>query len=66
MTWTKDRIRELNTLDELTAELSMIDNGSGFVDRMKKCIALSKKLRKSNLNKPRQSFISFLRYEAFD
>lgn len=58
--WTPDRIDELREIAALVQEASMLNRGSGIVNRIMECERLAEKLRNSDLDTPRVSFIQFL------
>lgn len=57
--WTWRRCDEYQILRQLLLEIGTLDHGSGFIDRLKRCIALAKKLNPSSLRGP-PGFLNFL------
>lgn len=58
--WDESRCDEFEMLERLLNEVSMIDNGSGCVGRILKCIEMAKQLNKCDLNTGRPSFARFI------
>lgn len=61
LVWTDDRCQELDDLGTLLREVASINSGSGWIDRIERCIALAEKLNRDDLLKSRDSLHSFLR-----
>lgn len=63
--WTRRRCNEVETLRQLLIEIQTLDRGSGFIARVKRCIALGRKLWPSGLrNCPH--FMEFLHELAME
>lgn len=58
--WTKDRREELSELRTLLFEVQSINSGSHCLERIKKCMEIAERLTRSDLDKPRESFLNFL------
>jgi hypothetical protein len=63
-TWTDSRVAELDALQTLLREVSMLNKGTSFIERATKCIAIADDLLRSGLSDCRPSFAHFLMYEA--
>lgn len=62
--WPKDRREELEILLDLISELSMLNKGSGFIEKVSECIEKSQRLSRWDLDSPRDSFTQFLISQA--
>jgi len=61
--WERDRIKQLEDLEEILIALVMLDRGSGFRKRLDMCIEEAEKLMKVDMGNKR--FIQFLKDEAY-
>lgn len=64
MNWTDDRTTELTELWDLLNEVSVINKGNCVLERLQKCISLAEKLKTSDIETGRMSFITFLNQQA--
>jgi len=59
--WDKSRCDELQMLERLVYETSMINNGGRCLERIAECISMAQSLSYTELNSPmRVSFLQFL------
>jgi hypothetical protein len=58
--WPQDRIEELLVLQDLLQEVRSINNGSGALERIARCIALAEKISHTDLVNCRPDLLSFL------
>jgi len=61
LTWTNDRVDELEDLRDLIIEAKNLNYGSDIISRIKACEKLAQKLSEFDFVKPRKDFITFLR-----
>lgn len=60
MKWTEARCKELSKLHELLREVSVMNRGSGIIERIQLCEKIANALTKTNYNTGRSSFYQFL------
>ncbi len=62
--WPVDRREEFQLLESLLNECMQINSSSHIIGRLAKITELANVLKKTNLEKPRESFFQFLIGEA--
>lgn len=62
--WPKDRWDELKELESMLYELGSINNGSGAIERLQSCIAIAKKLTRTDYHAHRESFMMYVENQA--
>ena len=60
MKWNNARVEELDALRVLLHEVAGLDNGSGFLSKVKHSIQIAKMLSDSKLSVGHMSFLVFL------
>ncbi len=63
--WKQSRRKQMEENSELISTLAHINQGSAFIENVKRCITIAKKLDKTDLYRGTKSFKGFLRDEAF-
>ena len=62
--WPEDRWTELVELRDMLGELRQINNGSGAIQRLLKCVEVAQKLTTTDYRGCRKSFLLFLEDRA--
>lgn len=62
--WDDSRLDELDALEKLLRELTVINNGSGCLQRITNCIEIAERLASTDWDLRRPSFISWLNQQA--
>ena len=62
--YDQSRREEVLLMQNLIREISTINKGSNFLDKMNSCIEMAQKLQKDNMVVPRASFVDFIHNEA--
>ncbi len=62
--WPKDRLYQLDTLQDMLWEMRNLNNDSHFLENVKQCIERAKSLVRHDINTGQESFIQFLTRKA--
>jgi len=60
MKWTDDRVVELQSLQDLLNDISGLNRGNHFIEKLQSCITVAEQLTRGDIRTPRESFIGFL------